>query len=280
MVAATTITTMAMGITRGIAMDDFLLRGLAAGIGLALVTGPLGCVVVWRRMAYFGDTLSHSALLGVALGFLAGIGSQAGIVLVCLSIAVALTFLQEQRRLGSDTLLGIISHSTLSLGMIALAVLGSVRVDLLSYLFGDILAVGVDDLYAIWGGGALVLALLAWIWRPLLALIVDEDLARVEGVPVRRVRLGFTLLIAVTIALAMKVVGILLVTALLIIPAAAARRFARGPEGMALLAALIGAGSVAAGLAASLQADVPTGPAIVAAAAILFLASHVVPARA
>lgn len=266
-------------ITGGTAMDDFLLRGLLAGIGLALVTGPLGCVIVWRRMAYFGDTLSHSALLGVALGFLTGIGAQTGIVLVCLAIALALTLLQEQRRLGSDTLLGIISHSTLSLGMIALAVLGSVRVDLLSYLFGDILAVGDGDLYAIWGGGALVLALLAWIWQPLLALTVDEDLARVEGVPVRRVRLGFTLMIAIIIALAMKIVGILLVTALLIIPAAAARRFAKGPEAMAVLSALIGVGAVVAGLGASLQVDVPTGPAIVAASAALFLAAQAVPAR-
>ncbi len=274
----TIITAMIMG-TGGTAMDDFLLRGLLAGIGLALVTGPLGCVIVWRRMAYFGDTLSHSALLGVALGFLTGIGTQTGIVLVCLAIALALTLLQEQRRLGSDTLLGIISHSTLSLGMIALAVLGSVRVDLLSYLFGDILAVGDADLYAIWGGGALVLALLAWIWRPLLALTVDEDLARVEGVPVRRVRLGFTLMIAIIIALAMKIVGILLVTALLIIPAAAARRFAKGPEGMAVMSALIGVGAVVAGLGASLQVDVPTGPAIVAAAAALFLVSQAVPAR-
>ncbi|MFV3073869.1 metal ABC transporter permease [Niveispirillum fermenti] len=261
-------------------MDDFLVRALLAGIGMALVTGPLGCVVVWRRMAYFGDTLSHSALLGVALGFLAGIGAGAGIVLVCLVIAVSLTLLQEQRRLASDTLLGIISHSTLSLGLVAMALLGSVRVDLLSYLFGDILAVADADLYAIWAGGAVVLALLAWIWRGLLALIVDEDLARVEGVPVRRIRLGFTLLIAVTIALAMKIVGILLVTSLLIIPAATARRFVRGPEAMALLSVLIGMGTVVTGLAASLWADLPTGPAIVSAGAFLFLISHLLPARA
>lgn len=260
-------------------MDEFLIRALAAGVGLALVAGPLGCIVVWRRMAYFGDTLSHSALLGVALGFLAGIGASAGIIIVCLTIAVALTLLQEQRRLASDTLLGIISHSTLSLGLVAVAILGSVRVDLLSYLFGDILAVDTGALYAIWGGGAVVLAALAWIWRPLLALTVDEDLARVEGVPVRWVRLGFTLLIAVTIALAMKVVGILLVTSLLIIPAATARRFVRTPEGMAGLAALCGVGAVAAGLAASMMADLPTGPAVVAAGALLFLISQLVPAR-
>ncbi|MDG5496880.1 iron chelate uptake ABC transporter family permease subunit [Niveispirillum sp. BGYR6] len=258
-------------------MDDFLIRAGAAGVGLALLAGPLGCLVVWRRMAYFGDTLAHSALLGVALGFLAGIDLNIGVVAVCLCIAVALTLLQEQRRLASDTLLGIVSHSTLSLGLIALAAMQTVRVDLLAYLFGDILAVTPTDLIAIWAGGAVVLGVLALIWRRLLALTVDEDLARVEGVPVRWIRLAFTLLIATTIALAMKIVGILLVTSLLIIPAATARRFARSPEMMAVLAALAGAASVLGGLAASLYADLPSGPAIVVTAAGLFLVGHLLP---
>lgn len=258
-------------------MDDFLIRAGIAGIGLALLAGPLGCLVVWRRMAYFGDTLAHSALLGVALGFLAGVDFNIGVIIVCLCIAVALTLLQEQRRLASDTLLGIVSHSTLSLGLIALAAMQTVRVDLLAYLFGDILAVTPADLMAIWAGGAVVLGVLALIWGRLLALTVDEDLARVEGVPVRWIRLAFTLLIAATIALAMKIVGILLVTSLLIIPAATARRFARSPEMMALLAALAGAVSVLGGLAASLYADLPSGPAIVVTAATLFLAGHLLP---
>ncbi|MQP65669.1 zinc ABC transporter permease subunit ZnuB [Niveispirillum sp. SYP-B3756] len=258
-------------------MDDFLIRAGAAGVGLALLAGPLGCLVVWRRMAYFGDTLAHSALLGVALGFLAGIDLNIGVVAVCLCIAVALTLLQEQRRLASDTLLGIVSHSTLSLGLIALAAMQTVRVDLLAYLFGDILAVTPADLIAIWGGGVVVLAVLALVWRRLLALTVDEDLARVEGVPVRWIRLAFTLLIAATIALAMKIVGILLVTSLLIIPAATARRFSRSPEMMAVLAALAGAVSVLGGLAASLYADLPSGPAIVVTAACLFLVGHLLP---
>lgn len=273
------VTARGITITGGTGMDDFLIRALAAGIGLALLAGPLGCVVVWRRMAYFGDTLSHSALLGVALGFVSGLGAGAGIVLVCVAIALVLTLLQEQRRLAGDTLLGIVSHATLSFGLIALSLMQTVRVDLLSYLFGDILAVAPVDLYWIWGGGALVLAGLVWLWRPLLAMIVDEDMARVEGVPVRWVRLGFTLLIAATIALAMKIVGVLLVTSLLIIPAATARRFAATPEVMAVLAALAGILAVFGGLAASLQADLPTGPAIVASAALLFLIAQVVPRR-
>ncbi|MFM2042484.1 MAG: high-affinity zinc uptake system rane protein ZnuB [Pseudomonadota bacterium] len=258
-------------------LDDFLIRALLAGIGLALVAGPLGCIVVWRRMAYFGDTLAHSALLGVALGFLLGIGLNTGVMLVCVGIATALTLLQEQRRIATDTLLGIVSHSTLSLGLLALAVMESLRVDLLAYLFGDILAVGPVDLAWIWGGGVVVLAVLAMIWRRLIALTVDEDLARVEGVPVRWIRLAFMLLIATVIALAMKIVGILLVTSLLIVPAATARRFAPTPEAMAVIAAGLGALAVLSGLALSLTADLPTGPAIVASAAGLFVASHLLP---
>ncbi|MEC4595035.1 MULTISPECIES: zinc ABC transporter permease subunit ZnuB [Nitrospirillum] len=258
-------------------MDDFLLRALAGGVGVALVAGPLGCFVVWRRMAYFGDTLSHAALLGIALGFVAGINLMLAVALVGLALAGVLVLMQRQRKLATDTLLGLLSHTTLSLGLIAVALLQTVRVDLMSYLFGDILAVSGGDLAWIWGGGAVVLALLAWLWRPLLAMTVNEDLARVEGVPVLATQLGFMMLMAATIALAMKVVGVLLITALLIIPAACARRFARTPEIMAGLAAAIGALSVCGGLGASFRADLPAGPAVVVAAAALFLLSQLFP---
>ncbi|WP_244411006.1 zinc ABC transporter permease subunit ZnuB [Nitrospirillum viridazoti] len=241
------------------------------------MAGPLGCFVVWRRMAYFGDTLSHAALLGIALGFVAGINLMLAVALVGLVLAGVLVLMQRQRKLATDTLLGLLSHTTLSLGLIAVALLQTVRVDLMSYLFGDILAVSGGDLAWIWGGGAVVLALLAWLWRPLLAMTVNEDLARVEGVPVLATQLGFMMLMAATIALAMKVVGVLLITALLIIPAACARRFARTPEIMAGLAAAIGALSVCGGLGASFRADLPAGPAVVVAAAALFLLFQLFP---
>jgi len=253
-------------------MDDFLLRALLGGVGVALVAGPLGSFVVWRRMAYFGDTLAHAALLGVALGFLLNININLGVVVVCVVLALALVALQQQRRFATDTLLGILSHSTLAIGLVALAFLEGVRVDLMSYLFGDILAMMPADLYWIYGGGALALTLLMAIWRPLLSLTVHEELARVEGVPVVAIRLIYMVLIALVIAVAMKVIGVLLITSLLIIPAATARYFAHTPEQMALLAALIGAVAVAAGLWGSLQWDLPAGPAVVVAAAILFFA--------
>jgi zinc transport system permease protein len=251
-------------------MDDFLLRALLAGLGVALVAGPLGAFVVWRRMAYFGDTLAHSALLGVALAFLLEVNVNLAIVGVCVAVAVILVALQQQQRLASDTLLGILSHASLSLGLVALAFLEGLRVDLMGYLFGDILAVTSTDLYWIYGGGLAVLAVLAAIWRPLLAATVHEELARVEGVPVVAVRLTYMVLIAVVIAVAMKVIGILLITSLLIIPAATARFFARSPEQMALLGSLFGCLAVGGGLYGSMNWDLPAGPAVVVAAALLF----------
>ena len=258
-------------------MDDFVLRALAAGCGIALVAGPLGSFVVWRRMAYFGDTLAHSALLGVALGFLLGVNPLIGVVGVCVSLALALVGLQRRRALATDTVLGILSHSSLSLGLVAIAFLETLRVDLVAYLFGDILSVTTGDLAWIYTGGAAALGGLLLLWRRLLAVTVDEDLARVEGMPVEALRLAFMLLIALVIAAAMKIVGILLITSLLIIPAAAARRFSRTPEAMAALASVFGIAAVLGGLLSSLNWDLPGGPSIVVAAAALFLASMMVP---
>lgn len=251
-------------------LDDFLWRALLGGVGVALVAGPLGSFIVWRRMAYFGDTLAHSGLLGVAIAIAFEINPSIGILSICVLLALALVVLQRQRSLATDTLLGILSHTALSLGLVALALLETVRIDLVSYLFGDILAITYPDIVWIWAGGSVVLLALIALWRPLLAITVHEDLAQIEGVPVFAVRFIFMLLIAIVIALAMKIVGILLITSLLIIPAATARRIARNPETMAISASLIGSVAVMLGLVASFYWDTPAGPSIVVAAALLF----------
>ncbi|MDE0907779.1 MAG: metal ABC transporter permease [SAR324 cluster bacterium] len=256
-------------------LDDFFWRSLLAGAGVALVAGPLGCFVVWRRMAYFGDTMAHSSLLGVALGFLLGIDLMLGVFAVALVVALLLFAFQRQRQLASDAVLGTLSHASLSLGMLVISLMTWVRVDLMSYLFGDILAVDVKDLLWIYGGGGVALGVLLWIWRPLLAVTVDEALAQAEGIPALRLQLVFMLLIAGLIALAMKIVGILLITSLLIIPATAARRYSRTPEQMAMGAALVGVASVGLGLTTSLHFDTPSGPSIVVAAVLFFLCSVV-----
>lgn len=265
--------------TTTIIMPDFVLFALIAGIGVATVMGATGVFVVWRRMAYFGDTLAHSALLGVAVGFISGIDVNIGIVGVCLFIAVGMVYLRSQRHLAEDTLLGILAHSSLALGLVAVSFLSALRVDLMSYLFGDILAVTPTDIGWVYGGGTLALGVLAWLWKDLIAITVHEDLARTEGVNIIRTQIAFMILFALVIAMAMKIVGILLVTALLIIPAAAARRFARTPEQMAIFAAVAGSIAVALGLQGSLLWDLPSGPAIVVAAALIFVVTLAVPIR-
>ena len=260
-------------------MADFLLYALLAGLALALVAGPLGSFVVWRRMAYFGDTLSHAALLGVALGFLLDVSPAIAVTVGCLLLAVLLVTLQQRQPLASDTLLGILAPSTLSLGLVVLSFMHEVRIDLMAYLFGDLLAISPGDLAWILGGSAAALVVLLAMWRPLLAITVHEELAKVEGLPVASLRLTLMLLIAVVIAVAMKIVGVLLITSLMIIPAAAAQRHARSPEQMAVGASLLGMLAVCGGLALSWFKDTPAGPSIVVTAAGLFLLSFVLPRR-
>ncbi len=261
-------------------MPDFLLNALLSGLALALVAGPLGSFVVWRRMAYFGDTLAHAALLGVALGFLLEVSPTLAVTAGCVLLAVLLVALQQRQPMASDTLLGILAHSTLSLGLVVLSFMHDLRIDLTGYLFGDLLAVGAADLAWILGGSALVLAVLLPLWRPLLAITVHEELAKVEGLPVAAIRLALMLLIAIVIAVAMKIVGVLLITSLLIIPAAAAQRHARSPEQMAAGASALGLLAVCAGLSLSWVKDTPAGPSIVVSAALLFLLSFAWPRRA
>ena len=259
--------------TTTIIMPDFILFALIAGVGVATVMGATGVFVVWRRMAYFGASVAHTALLGVALGLFLAIDLIVGIAITCVAFSLAIVLMQQKTDLTSDTLLGILAHAALALGIVTLAILEGVRLDLLGYLFGDILAVSRTDLMWIYGGGALCLGILAAIWRPLLAMTVHEELARAEGLPTLAVQLVFTLLLAIVIAVSLKIVGAMLIVSLLIIPAATARPFARSPEMMAMLAAAFGVVSVAGGLYASVTWDTPSGPSIVVVSSALFLVS-------
>ncbi len=253
-------------------MEDFFLRALLGGAGVALIAGPVGCLVLWRRMVYFGAALAHSTLLGVALAFVLDINTTLGILAVCLCLGFALVALERQHLWPSDTVLGVLAHATLALGLLVIAFVKALRVDLMGYLFGDILAIGNADLIYIFALAVIGLAILAIVWRPLLSMTVDEELAAIEGVPVIRVHLVFVSLLAVLIAVAMKVVGMLLILALLIIPAATARRLSKSPEQMAIVAVVLGEISVILGLFGSLRWDLPSGPLIVVVAMGFFIA--------
>jgi zinc transport system permease protein len=256
-------------------LDDFFVRAMVAGTGVALVAGPLGCFIIWRRMAYFGDTLSHAALLGVALALLLNVNTTIAVGGVSMLLALLLVALRRKNTLSSDAILGLLSHSALALGLVCLAFMTWVRVDLLGLLFGDILAVTRFDIAMIFAGGSFVLVVLAVIWRRLFAATVSHDLAAGEGLEPDRTELVFMLLTAIVIAISLKIIGALLITALLIIPAAAARRLSSSPEQMAFVAAFLGVAAVVGGLYSSLNYDTPSGPSIVVAAMVLFLVSLV-----
>ncbi len=260
-------------------LDDFVTRALLAGIGLALVTGPVGCFVVWRRLAYFGETIAHSALLGVALAVVFNFSIVIGILIAACMVVVTMFYLERRDTLPTDTLLGMLAHGGLALGLVVLAFFPNMRVDLHAMLFGDLLAVTRLDVGIIWLGGAAALGVLWWIWRPLLAATLDRDLAIVAGLRPDRARLLFGFLVAGIIAIAIKIVGILLIVALLVIPPAAARRFSSSPERMAAGAALIGVAAIGGGLYASARLDTPSGPSIVVAALALFVLTRLRPPR-
>jgi zinc transport system permease protein len=243
--------------------EPFLLKALLAGLGLALIAAPMGCFVVWQRMAYFGETIAQAGLLGVALGLLFSMNITASVFVVTLVTALVLLALSRQRILPLDTLLGLIAHAALAIGIIAASMVRGPQFDLMSFLFGDIFAITATDLRWIYIGGALAFAVMVWIWRPMLSLSVHEDLAAAEGTPTRWTRTIFVLALAFVIAISMKIVGMLLTIAFLIMPAAAARPFSETPEQMAFFAAIFAMLSVALGLFVSVSLDAPGGPSIV-----------------
>ena len=259
-------------------MDDFLWRAALGGIGMALIAAPLGCFVVWQRMAYFGETVAHAGLLGVALGLLLQMNITIGIFVASLMVAFGLRVVEKHTNLAKDTALGLMAHVVLALGLIVTSQFQTLQVDMMGLLFGDILAISNQDLVMVLIGLILVWGLLYFIWQDLLTLSLDREMALAEGVNAGRVELLFSVAIAMTVALAMKLVGLLLVTAMLIIPAAAAMNFSRTPEQMAVITGIISIFSVLAGLGASLFVDIPTGPAIVVTMAVCFLFSNLLKA--
>ena len=253
--------------------DDFLFRALIAGIGIALVTGPLGCFVVWRRLSFFGDTLAHSALLGVILSVSFDINISLSIFTVSSLVALLLLRLQKTTYLANDALLGLLSHSSLAIGLVVLGFLSFIRFDIMGVLFGDILSVNINDLLAIWLGGALILLVLWFIWKPLFASTVNYELAEAEGMKPERMNAIFTILLAALIAIAIKMVGLLLITGMLIIPTAMARNLSNNPKQMVILSILGGLLSVLIGLYASFEINTSSGPTIVTVALLLFILS-------
>ena len=255
--------------------DDFFIRALIAGIGIAIVVGPLGCFVIWRRLSYFGDTLSHSALLGVTLAYSFSLNISLSVFIVSAVVALLLINLQKKTKLAGDSLLGLLAHSTLAIGLVLIGFLSYIRFDLMGLLFGDILAVTIEDIALVWVGGFVILGILYFIWKSLFSATVNYDLSAAEGMKPEVSNFIFTLLLAGVIALSIKMIGALLITGLLLIPAATARNISNTPNQMVILSTLVGIISVIAGLFTSLELNTSSGPTIIVVALILFIISLV-----
>ncbi len=260
-------------------LDDFFVRALIAGIGVAIVTGPLGCFVVWRRLSYFGDTLSHSALLGVTLAFSLSINISLSVFFVSGIIALLLLSLQKRTKLPSDALLGMLAHSSIAVGLVIVGFLTFIRFDIMGLLFGDILSVTKNDIFIVWFGGTLILIVLYSIWKSLFAATVNYDLAAAEGMNPDRSNIIFTLLLAGVIAISIKMIGVLLITGLLIMPPAMARNLSSNPRQMVFLSILGGVTAVVAGLFSSLEFNTASGPSIIVVALMLFIISLFMPKK-
>jgi len=256
-------------------LEPFIIKSLLAGIGVALMCGTLGCFVAWQRLAYFGDTIAHAALLGVVLALMMDGNIAFGIIAVSLALAASVAYFERQKHLASDTLLGIAAHGALAIGVVLLS-FSSVAVDIGGYLFGDILAVGWNDIILIYAIAAAVLAAVKYLWRDLLRVTLHSDIAQVEGVHVARTKLLLMLLIALAVAVSIKIVGMLLITALLIIPAACARYFSPTPTQMVMFSTIAGSAAVLGGLGGSLKFDTPSGPSIIVAGLCLFVLAHII----
>ena len=256
-------------------LDDFLTRALIAGLATAALTGPIGCFIIWRRMSFFGDTLAHSALLGVALGLLLSINQTVTVFVLGLAVSACLHWLTKRATLSSDASLGILSHGTLALGLLLISFLPPSRTDITSLFFGDILATSRQDVWMMLTGLLVGGFILRMIWHPMIVATINKDIATAEGRSSQLSEIIFMTLLTMVIAFSFKIVGVLLISALLIIPASTARQLARSPEIAALFAIIIGCLSVGAGLAASLYADTPSGPAIVTAALGFFIMAFI-----
>ncbi len=258
-------------------MEDFISRALISSLAVAIIAGSLGCFVIWKRLSYFSDSISHSALLGVGLGIISGLGINFGLIIVGIIFAVLVVFLQNRGMLSNDAILGIFSHIALSIGIVVLGFVGDPNTDYFAYLFGDILSITVSDIYWIFVVLAIVLVLLFIYWKKLLLLTLNEELATAEGLNKIFYELLFMFLIALAVTVSVRIVGVLLITSLLIIPPAIARVFSRSPLSMIFGSIVVSVITVIIGLYASIGFDIATGPAIVITLGFFFIFSQLMP---
>ena len=260
---------------RGIGMtewlDDFMVRAVIAGLIMVTIAAPMGCLMVWQRLAFLSDTLGHAAVMGVGLGLLLQLQPIFGVLAVALLIVFSLSRVTSFNTALSETTLAIISHTGLAGGIILVGLLPANTVNLEAILFGDLLATTTTDLASLLITTVLLLFVLLHHWRGFVAVSVSREMAQAEGIEVRKVQFLMYIMIALLVAVMMKVMGVLLIAAMLVIPTTSARLLSRSPEQMVLISALYGLGALGGGITGSFHFDWQTGPAIVVSATALLL---------
>ena len=257
-------------------LDDFVVRSVIAGLLMITIAAPMGCLMVWQRLAFLSDTLGHAAVLGVGLGLWLQLHPMVGVLAVVVLIVISLSRVVSFNNALSETTLAVISHSGLAAGLILLGTMPSQTISLESILFGDLLATTVTDLGLIFATVVILVFLLLQHWRSFVAVSVSREVAQAEGIEVRRLQFLMYLMIALLVAVMMKVMGVLLIAAVLVIPTSSARLLSKSPEQMVLISALFGAASLGGGMLSSFQFDWQTGPAIVLSAAVLLIVTLLV----
>ncbi len=247
-------------------MSDFLIHALLASLGVALLAGPIGCLMIFKRVACLGDTLAHGAIFGVSLGLLTGIDPTITLAGVTIAWVTMLWYLNKDQTVSTDTAMAFLTHSALAVSIVLFAFVPLGAPNLMEAFIGNILTVGRADLWLIFGMDIVFGVLIALFWKKWILIAVHPDLAAASHIRVQSLRILFLMMVGLFIAFSIKMMGALLVPAFLIIPALAARSFAKTPEQMAFMATGIAILSAVTGLFASDKWDTPTGPMMVCAA--------------
>jgi zinc transport system permease protein len=241
----------------------FMQRAFVAGIAMALFAGIISVFVVLRRVSFLGSGISHAAFGGVAIGFFAGINPLFTAFLYCIAVSFAIEVISTRGRLAEDTAIGIFLSASMAMGVLLISLSKSYTVDLFGYLFGSILAIGREEAYVAVVLSAAVVGTFLVIMRDLLFITFNEELAAVNGLPVRLIKAVFLVSMAIAIVIGIKIVGVILISALFVIPGAAAKLLTQRFYGMIAISSVIAVVSTASGLIVSYVYDLSPGGTIV-----------------
>ena len=244
-------------------MDNFILLAIISGIGIAFITGLLGCFVVWKKMAYFGESLGHSAVLGIGIGLLLGIGDNIAVLLVIITFSLIVTYLQNKEAFSNDLILAVLAHGLLSIGIILISINPDPNFNLHSFLFGDILTVSLNEIFLIFLSAIFIYLIILTNWKALLITIISKDLAKSQNINNFKIELLFTFTMALAVAISIKIIGALLITSMLIIPSSCAKQLVNNPKNMVIISIIISILSILIGILCSYYFDIPSGPAII-----------------